>query len=160
MSTEEYPQIYLYRRLVQAKLFIDANYASAIDLKSIADEAAFSRFHFIRLFKKAYGKNPHQYLTTVRIHKACELLREGMPVSDVCTQVGFESVTSFSGLFKKLTGTTPSAYLMRHREMRHFVRTMPLRFIPGCFANAQIWRSGQKSNNEEVTGSSIDYSCI
>jgi AraC-like DNA-binding protein len=152
MSTEEYPQIYLYRRLVQAKLFIDANYARAIDLKSIADEAAFSRFHFIRLFKRAYGKNPHQYLTAVRIRKACELLREGIPVSDVCVMVGFESLTSFSGLFKKLMATTPSAYLMRHREMQQSVRTTPLRYVPGCFANARVWRSGEKSNNEEVIG--------
>ena len=60
---ENYPKMYLYRCIVQAKLFIDNNYADRIDLSQIADEAFFSRFHFRRLFKQAYGKTPHHYLT-------------------------------------------------------------------------------------------------
>lgn len=47
--------------MVQAKLFIDFNYAESIDISNIADEACFSKFHFIRLFKKIYGRTPHQY---------------------------------------------------------------------------------------------------
>lgn len=50
-----YPKLYLYRRLVQAKLSIDAHYAEAIDLDNIAGEAAFSKYHFIRLFGRIYG---------------------------------------------------------------------------------------------------------
>lgn len=63
------PKIYLYRRIVLAKLFIDEHYAEDIDLDAIAGEASFSKFHFIRLFKMAYGKTPHQYLTRVRIEQ-------------------------------------------------------------------------------------------
>src|SRR6187399_1471450 len=48
---EQYPRQYLYLRTVRAKLFIDANFASDIDLDKIADEACFSKFHFVRLFK-------------------------------------------------------------------------------------------------------------
>ena len=115
MTTEEYPKLYFYRRLVQAKLFIDSHYADNIDLDNIADEAYFSKFHFIRKFKNIYRKTPHQYLIFVRIEKAMELLKTGIPVSEVCYAVGFESLSSFSGLFKRIAGITPSEYLMQHQ---------------------------------------------
>jgi len=69
-SKDQYPKVYLYRRIVQAKLFIDRHFAEKIDLTNIAEEATFSKFHFIRLFKKVYGKPPHQYLISVRVEKA------------------------------------------------------------------------------------------
>ncbi|MFN2440773.1 MAG: helix-turn-helix transcriptional regulator, partial [Chitinophagaceae bacterium] len=56
--TANYPKIYLYRRIVRAKLFIDDNYSENIDLDNIADEACFSKFHFARQFKKIYSKTP------------------------------------------------------------------------------------------------------
>lgn len=63
MKKDQYPKMYLYKRIVQAKLYIDNHYANNIDLNDISDEAYFSKFHFIRLFKSIYGKTPHQYLT-------------------------------------------------------------------------------------------------
>ena len=75
---DTYPRQYLYRRVVRAKLFIDAQFSSAIDLDNIADEACFSKFHFVRLFKSIYGRTPHQYLTDVRVSNAQrELLADG-----------------------------------------------------------------------------------
>jgi AraC-like DNA-binding protein len=142
-----YPKVYLYRRVVQAKLFIDAEYAGKIDLDNIADEAYFSKFHFIRLFKKIYGKTPHQYLTSVRIGKAMELLAAGSSVSDVCSAVGFESLTTFSGLFKRLAGISPSVYLAQQQALKAQVKKEPLQFIPGCFSQQEHWR--KKRNIEE-----------
>src|SRR3954469_15871714 len=107
---DQLSKIYLYRRLVQAKLFIDKNYHEAIDLNDIADEAYFSKYHFIRLFKNIYGKTPHQYLIKVRVENARLLLKKGLPVADVCYAVGFDSVTSFSILFKKITFCPPANY--------------------------------------------------
>ena len=104
MTAEQYPKVYLYKRIVQAKLFIDNNYADKIDLGNISDEAYFSKFHFIRLFKKIYGKTPHQYLTFVRMEKAIQLLCVNKPISEVCYAVGFESLSSFGNLFKRFTG--------------------------------------------------------
>src|SRR4051812_16543227 len=99
MALEQYPKIYLYKRIVQAKLFIDNHYAEKIDLNNIADEAHFSKFHFIRLFKSIYGKTPHHYLTQVRIDKARQLLTKNISIAEVCCAVGFDSMTSFTGLF-------------------------------------------------------------
>ena len=58
MGESTYPRSYLYRRIVLAKLYIDANYAENINLDLVAGEAHFSKYHFIRLFKQAYSKTP------------------------------------------------------------------------------------------------------
>ncbi|MEX6686815.1 AraC family transcriptional regulator [Danxiaibacter flavus] len=148
MFAEQYPNIYLYRRIVQAKLFIDNNYADTIELDNIADEAYFSKFHFIRLFKRIYGKTPHQYLIAVRIEKALQLLRSLQPVSDVCYSVGFESLSSFSGLFKRIVGISPSLYLAQQQQLQKQINKAPLTFIPGCFAEKNGWL--KNSNFEEA----------
>lgn len=140
MSGEQpYPRMYLYRRLVQAKLFIDTHYAEPIDLEAIADEAFFSKFHFIKQFKSIYRQTPHQYLISLRIEKARQLLKAGLPVSDVCYEVGFESLPSFSGLFKRVTGMTPSAYLAEQQGLKAQIAATPLAYIPGCFAQKNGW---------------------
>lgn len=148
MATEQYPKVYLYRRIVQAKLFIDNNYPNKIDLNNISDEAWFSKFHFIRLFKTIYGKTPHQYLTSVRIEKAIQLLREGNAVADVCFSVGFDSLTSFSGLFKRLAGISPSACLAQQQQKKAQITKTPFAFVPGCYAYLHGWL--ENSNSEEV----------
>jgi len=139
MVNEQYPKIYFYRRLVQAKLFIDKHYDKKIDLGNIADEAYFSKFHFIREFKNIYQKTPHQYLIFVRIERAMELLKAAMPVSDVCYAVGFESLSSFSRLFKRTVGMTPSLYLIKQQKIKAQINKSPLTFIPGCFAERNGW---------------------
>lgn len=139
MPNEVYPKMYLYKRLVQAKLFIDEHYAEHIDLDNIADEAYFSKFHFIKLFKKIYRKTPHQYLIDVRIQRAMDLLNKGQGVSETCHAVGFESLSSFSGLFKRIAGTTPSGYLEKQQKLKEDQSRVPLNYIPGCFAEKYGW---------------------
>ena len=139
MTTEHYPKIYLYRRIVQAKLFIDKFYSEKIDLDNISDEAYFSKFHFIRLFKSIYGKTPHQYLTTVRIEKAQHFFQENKSVTEVCSLVGFDSLSTFSGLFTKLVGKTPSQYLSFHQQRKKQIQKTPLAFVPGCYAFMHGW---------------------
>lgn len=146
--TEQYPKIYLYKRIVQSKLFIDSNYARKIDLDNISDEAYFSKFHFIRLFKSIYGKTPYQYLTQVRIENAKYFLRRDYSVSDACFQVGFDSITSFTGLFKKHEGKTPSEYQRQNKIREEKIRTKPLQFIPNCFAEQKGWT--KNSNFQEM----------
>ena len=134
MSDSSYPKVYLYRRVVQAKLYIDQHFAEDIDLDNISDEAAFSKFHFIRIFKKSYGLTPHQYLKSVRIEKAILLLTRGKGITETCHAVGFESLSSFSGLFKKQTGYSPRAFVTLQQNRKIKIQEAPLSFIPGCFA--------------------------
>ncbi len=136
MEQDSYPKIYLYKRIVQAKLFIDNNFCAVINLDDVAGEASFSRFHFLRLFKNAYGKTPHQYLTYKRIEHARQLLKNGSSISDVCYHCGFESLGSFSALFKKVVGLTPTAYQFQQQQASAAMHSSPIHFVPGCFARA------------------------
>jgi AraC-like DNA-binding protein len=133
------PKIYLYKRIVQAKLFIDSHYNGNIDLDNISNEAYFSKFHFIRLFKQIYGKTPHQYLIRVRIENAKEFLKQGTPVSETCFNVGFDSVSSFTGLFKKLVKVSPSEFQRQYMRRQEEIKKTPLHFIPNCFAEQKGW---------------------
>lgn len=145
---EQYPKMYLYKRIVQAKLFIDNNFSQQIDLDNIADEACFSKFHFTRLFKKVYNQTPHQYLTLIRIQKAKQYLSKNTSVADVCFAVGFDSITSFTGLFKRTVGLPPFEYQQLQLKYQKDILKSPLRYIPNCFAKEQGWT--KNSNIEEV----------
>lgn len=135
---DTYPRQYLYRRVVRAKLFIDENFASPIDLSKIADEACFSKFHFTRLFRRIYGKTPHQYLTDVRITRARDLLASEATVARVCFSVGFDSIGSFTGLFRRRVGMTPAAFRLAALERQQDTIERPLKFVPNCFVDRSI----------------------
>ena len=147
MPAETLPKLDLYRRIVQAKLFIDDNFAEPIDAGDIADEACYSKFHFIRTFKTIYGRTPRQHLTHVRVEKAKEMLELGTSVTDTCFAVGFDSLGSFTRLFKSRVGFTPSEYQRQQIERKEQIRQEPLRFIPGCFAMQVSNNSGSKPSN-------------
>ena len=105
-----YPHDDLTKQIIDAKLYIDKHFSENINLDIIANKALVSKFHFIRLFKKYYGRTPNQYLQEVRIGKAKKLLLKGDTIEGVCAAIGFVSKTSFISLFKRMTGLTPIAY--------------------------------------------------
>jgi len=113
-----YSKDYLIQQVIQAKHFIDDNFAEKIDLNNIAATAFLSKFHFIRSFKILYGITPYQYLMAVRIKHAKQLLLTSKNITEVCIAVGFESVTYFIGLFKKMTGLTPDLYRRKKQLSR------------------------------------------
>jgi len=140
MSTmEQYEKIYLYQRIVRAKLFIDDHYSDNIDLDNISDQAHFSKFHFIRLFKSIYGSTPNNYLIKVRMDKAKILLAKGHSVLETSIMVGFDSPTSFTGMFKKITRLTPSKFQREQELKRNAIQSNPLLFVPNCFAETHGW---------------------
>lgn len=130
----EIPKAYLYKQVVQAKLYIENNYNKEINLDLISKEASFSKFHFLRLFKKSFGLTPNQFLREVRLENARKLLLRGESIKNTCWLVGFESITSFSNLFRRRFGTSPSSYVHFRREMIEASREEPRKFIPSCFA--------------------------
>jgi AraC-like DNA-binding protein len=136
---EPYPKAYLYRRIVQAKLFMDANYMEPIDGDLISGEAAFSKFHFIRLFKQVYGAPPRVYLSNRRLDRAQQLLDEGAAVTDACYAVGFQSLTTFSRSFKRRMGSSPSAYRQERAERARHMSAQPMEHIPTCYAQWLGW---------------------
>ena len=113
------------QRLGRARDFIDHCYDHPLSLDQISEKACFSRYHFLRLFRQAFNKTPHQYLIERRIEKAKELLGDDdLRVTDVCFEVGFQSLGSFSTLFHKTVGQAPLTYRERVQAKRQ---------VPGCF---------------------------
>jgi AraC-like DNA-binding protein len=101
----------LYRRLHRARDFAAACFDQPITLNDMARVACLSTNHFLRTFKQAFRQTPHQYLTRIRLERAQGLLTQtDRPVTDICFDVGFESVGSFSWLFSHRVGLAPEAY--------------------------------------------------
>ncbi len=123
----------LYQRIAAAKIYIDDNYHESIDLDEISGKAFLSKFHFHRLFRKVYHHTPHQYLTRKRLEKAKSLLAENKSVTEVCNEVGFESIGTFSILFKKEIGFAPTYYRNMAWLKRQKQEEQPKKFIPHCF---------------------------
>ncbi|HEY1830273.1 MAG TPA: AraC family transcriptional regulator [Acidimicrobiales bacterium] len=95
--------------LRQARDLMDRHFAEPLDLDRLAAESGFSKFHFARSFKDAYGETPAQYLTRRRVERAKDLLRRAnLTVTEVCMLVGFSSLGSFSTRFSELVGMSPS----------------------------------------------------
>jgi AraC-like DNA-binding protein len=97
----------------------------------MARTALMSPAHFSRQFRRAFGETPYGYLLTRRVERAQALLRRGdLSVTEVCTEVGFTSLGSFSSKFAEVTGESPSSYRGRHLD--HAV----LAPVPPCVQRA------------------------
>jgi AraC-like DNA-binding protein len=117
----------LLPHLRRAHDHIDRHYAAALDLGQLARVAGVSKFHFARCFEAAYGLTPTRYLSRRRVERAQDLLRNAnLTVTEVCLLVGFTSLGSFSSLFTRLTGETPTAY-----RDRWAATGAP--HVPGCY---------------------------
>lgn len=90
---------------------IDREYAEPLNVEALARDVHMSAGHLSRQFKAAYGESPYAYLMTRRIERAMTLLRRGeLSVTDVCFEVGFSSLGTFSTRFTELVGVPPSSY--------------------------------------------------
>jgi AraC-like DNA-binding protein len=121
--------------LRRARDRIDRSYADAIDIPALAASAGYSREHFIRAFRVAYGETPGRYRTRRRVERSCELLRSAnLTVTEICYLVGFSSLGSFSTRFTEIMGMSPSRY-----RAEAALRGGPAP-IPGCFV--LMWQAG------------------
>ena len=90
---------------------MEANYHTKLPLAEMAQIAFLSPHHFLRSFKLAFGVTPHQYIISLRLDAARHsLITCERTVSEICSEVGFESLGSFSWLFKKHYGLSPDQY--------------------------------------------------
>jgi AraC-like DNA-binding protein len=96
--------------LINIRNHIENNYEANLNLDLLSNIQFVSKYHMLRLFKKYYGQTPRQYLIDKRIEKSKAYLTKGMTVTETCFAVGFESLGSFSTLFKTKTGKSPSEF--------------------------------------------------
>ena len=105
----------LNRRLLRARDAMDRAYAEPLDVRAVAAVAHVSEAHFIRSFRAVFGETPHRYLQRRRVERSMFLLREtDRSVTDVCLDVGFTSLGTFSRMFREIVGETPSGYRKGH----------------------------------------------
>jgi AraC-like DNA-binding protein len=116
------------RRMLRARDAMDRDYAEPLDIPTLARIAYVSEAHFIRTFRATFGETPHRYLQRRRVERAMFLLREtDRSVTDICFDVGFSSLGTFSRTFQEIVGESPTAY----REA-----AADLRAVPACFMRA------------------------
>lgn len=120
------------QRLLRARDLLHADAERGPTLDELAGAAGLSRAHLARQFAQTFGVPPHKYLVQLRLDRAKRALAAGESVTDVCYQVGFESLGSFSSSFRRRTGLSPREW---QRAARPFVqsRGVPVLYIPGCF---------------------------
>src|SRR6201996_343225 len=124
----------VYKKIISAKVYIDQHFQEPVDLDRLSREACLSRYHFHRLFTRIYRLTPHQYLTRKRIEQARKSLAGNeLTITEICNEVGFESIGSFSSLFKKEIGHAPLYYRARAHERQQQTIEQPRSFIPHCF---------------------------
>jgi len=105
----------LNRRMLRARDAMDRAYAEPLDVRTVAAVAHVSEAHFIRTFRAVFGETPHRYLQRRRVERSMFLLREtDRSVTDICLDVGFTSLGTFSRMFREIVGETPSGYRHGH----------------------------------------------
>lgn len=115
------------RRLLRARDAMDRAYAAPLDIPTLARIAHVSEAHFIRTFRETFGETPHRYLQRRRVERAMFLLRAtDTSVTEICLDVGFTSLGTFSRTFSEIVGVSPSVY-------RRGGTAPP---VPTCFAMA------------------------
>lgn len=119
------------RRMLRARDTMDRAFARPLDVPALARVAHVSPAHFSRQFRATFGETPHRYLQRRRVERAMELLRAtDKPVTEVCFDVGFASLGTFSRTFREVVGEAPSSYRAR------FASGEPAEGVPACWEMA------------------------
>lgn len=142
MSRADEDRLHDLVRLRKVRDRIDRDYASPLDVASLASGVGFSAGHLSREFKAAYGESPYSYLMTRRIERAMTLLRRGdLSVTEVCFAVGYGSLGTLTTRFTELVGMSPGRYRRQGCE--------PLAGLPGIIT----MRATKPVRNREVSRS-------
>ncbi|MGZ4268437.1 MAG: helix-turn-helix domain-containing protein [Solirubrobacteraceae bacterium] len=129
------------RRMLRARDAMDRDYAKPLDIPALARIAVVSEAHFIRTFRATFGEPPHRYLQRRRVERAMFLLAQtDRSVTEICFDVGFASLGTFSRTFTAIVGESPSAF--RGRSVPGAV--------PNCFAMA--WTRPSSFGEADATG--------
>ena len=123
--------------MLRARDTMDRAFAQPLDVPALARVAYISPAHFSREFRATFGETPHRYLQRRRVERAMELLREtDRPVTEICLDVGFNSLGTFSRTFREVVGESPSRYRARFTGAGATLR------VPACWAMAWMRPAG------------------
>jgi AraC-like DNA-binding protein len=122
------------RKLCQVRDLIRDSLEEELTLADLSQEADLSAWHFLRAFRESFGETPHAFLTRIRLERAKDLLTvSSRPVTEICFDVGFTSLGSFSSLFHRHVGVSPAEFRRRVRAWVTVPGRHPWAFVPFCF---------------------------
>ncbi len=137
------------RHLQRAKDLADARYTEPLDVDDMARAAGLSRAYFSREFRRAFGESPHGYLLTRRLERAAALLRNtDHAVTEICFDVGLQSLGSFTTSFTRTFGMSPTAYRAQFPPASAFA------VVPACVVRA--YGRPQRRTFREANGADAD----
>jgi AraC-like DNA-binding protein len=124
----------VFARLYRSREFLACRLDQRVRLEDAATEACLSPYHYHRMFVRAFGETPLEFQRRLRIDRAKQMLaRDEHPVTEVCLAVGYESLGSFSSLFREMVGRSPLEYRQGLRRVFPVPHQAVHRFIPACF---------------------------
>ena len=126
-----------FRRLCRGRDLLANEYQSRVLLTQAAREACLSEFHFHRLFRAHFGETPHDFLTRLRKDRARQMLASERTVTEVCFEVGYASLGSFSSKFRSQFGRSPAAFQREVRRVFGYNAPWRVLMVPGCIL--KIW---------------------
>src|SRR6266498_498537 len=116
----------LYRRAYRARDYAEALFHERVSLRHLAQAACLSPNHLLRVFRQVFGMTPHQYLSARRLQEATRLLSQTeTSVTEICLDVGFQSLGSFSALFRRSFGLSPQAYRRQKGDFGEATEAFP-----------------------------------
>jgi AraC-like DNA-binding protein len=128
------------RRLSRARDRLHESLDQKLTLERAAREAGLSRGEFIRAFKAVFGQTPHQARIEARLDLAKRLLiTDSMSVTEICLAAGFASLGTFSHVFTRRVGMSPTAFRRDARALVQVPGTLPPQLYPGCFMLMRFW---------------------
>lgn len=123
----------LYRRLCRSRDFLGESYRQPVRFADAAAHACLSRWHFHRLYVRAFGETPHEFVSRRRLDEAKRLLATGSAsVTEICYEVGYSSLGSFSSRFAARTGRSPAEFRRTVRSMVGYSGPWRILYIPCC----------------------------
>ena len=123
-----------FRRLCRGRDLLATEYQSRVLLEQAAREACLSEFHFHRLFRTTFGETPHEFLTRLRMDRARQMLASESSVTDVCFEIGYGSLGSFSSKFRAQFGRSPVEFQREVRRIFGYSAPWHILMVPTCFS--------------------------
>jgi len=119
-------------RIVRTLVYIQEHLDDALALEQVAAVAAFSSFHFHRIFRGLVGETLKEYVRRLRLERAARNLKQsGEPITEIALQAGFEAHESFTRAFGEMYGVSPSAYRTAYKPAPESVSGTHLDDISG-----------------------------
>jgi AraC-like DNA-binding protein len=125
-----------FRRLCRGRDLLASRYQSPVRLEHAAREACLSEYHFHRLFHATFRQTPHDFLTQLRMDRARQMLASERSVTEVCFEVGYASLGSFSSKFRAHFGQSPAGFQREVRRIFGYSAPWRVLMIPECFLQA------------------------